>query len=85
VNVGTKTSERTLNIWRIAMTEEIFTQLTLISHQLQTRSYELSQAGRDPDMAMIMSALAVTMDAVGSLREDLSQLAGPKGLGAEGG
>jgi hypothetical protein len=28
------------------MTEETFAQLTSISHQLQTRSYELSQAGK---------------------------------------
>jgi hypothetical protein len=82
--LGTKTSTGALDLRRIAMTEETFAQLTSISHQLQTRSYELSQAGKDHDVAMIMSALAVTMDAVRSLGEDLRQLTGPKGLGAEG-
>jgi hypothetical protein len=64
--------------------ESFVQQLTAASHQLKTRSYELSQSGDDHDIAMIMAALAVTMDAVKSLGEDINQLVGPKGLGASG-
>ncbi len=66
------------------MTDESFAELATISHQLKTRSYELSQSSGDHDIAMLMAALAVTMDALKSLGEDINQLVGPKGLGASG-
>jgi hypothetical protein len=66
------------------MNDDTFSQLHMISHQLQTRSDELARAGENNDIALLMSALAVTMDAVRSLGEDINQLVGLKGLGRDG-
>ncbi|MBY5410213.1 hypothetical protein HFO98_17405 [Rhizobium leguminosarum] len=66
------------------MHDEIMTQLDTISQQLHARSRALSQPAKDNDIAILMSALAVTMEAVRSLGEDMNQLNGPKGLGSDG-
>ena len=66
------------------MNDETLTQLDTISHQLHARSRQLSQPDKDNDIAILMSALAVTMEAVRSLGGDMNQLNGPKGLGADG-
>lgn len=66
------------------MKNETIAQLSMISRQLHSRSLELSHLENDQDIAMLMSALAVTMEAARSLGEDLNQLNGPKGLGADG-
>ncbi|MDR9771183.1 hypothetical protein RJJ65_00615 [Rhizobium hidalgonense] len=67
------------------MSVETMTQLDTVSQQLHARSRALSQPDQDNDIAMLMSALAVTMEAVRSLCEDMNQLNGPKGLGSDGG
>ncbi|QKK23756.1 hypothetical protein [Rhizobium hidalgonense] len=67
------------------MNVETMTQLDTVSQQLHARSRSLSQPDQDNDIAMLMSALAVTMEAVRSLCEDMNQLNGPKGLGSDGG
>ncbi|MBA5804449.1 hypothetical protein [Rhizobium changzhiense] len=66
------------------MNDETLTQLDTISQQLHARSRTLSQSDKDNDIAILMSALAVTMEAVRSLGEDMNQLNGPKGLGSDG-
>jgi hypothetical protein len=67
------------------MNDEIIMQLETVSQQLHARSRALSQPDQDNDIAILMSALAVTMAAVRSLCEDMNQLNGPKGLGSDGG
>jgi hypothetical protein len=67
------------------MNDDTMTQLDTASRQLHQRSRALSQLDQDNDIAMLMSALAVTMEAVRSLCEDMNQLNGPKGLGSDGG
>ncbi|EJT05293.1 hypothetical protein [Rhizobium sp. CCGE 510] len=67
------------------MNAETMTQLETVSQQLHARSRALSQPDMDNDIAMLMAALAVTMEAVRSLCEDMDQLNGPKGLGSDGG
>ncbi|MCV9942704.1 MULTISPECIES: hypothetical protein [Rhizobium] len=66
------------------MNDETLTQLDTISQQLHARSCALAQPDKDNDIAILMSALAVTMEAVRSLGEDMKQLNGPKGLGSDG-
>ncbi|MGO7018021.1 hypothetical protein [Rhizobium leguminosarum] len=66
------------------MNDETIIQLDTISQQLHARSSALSQLDNDNDIAILMSALAVTMEAVRSLCEDMNQLNGPKGLGSDG-
>ncbi|MBY5312006.1 hypothetical protein GR210_20465 [Rhizobium leguminosarum] len=66
------------------MNDETLTQLDTVSQQLHARSRALSQPDRDNDIAILMSALAVTMEAVRSLGEGMNQLNGPKGLGSDG-
>ncbi|MBY2962854.1 hypothetical protein HF251_09105 [Rhizobium leguminosarum] len=66
------------------MNDETLTQLDTISHQLHARSRQLSQPDKDNDIAILMSALAVAMEAVRSLGGDMNQLNGPKGLGSDG-
>ncbi|MBY5350569.1 hypothetical protein [Rhizobium leguminosarum] len=66
------------------MNVEIMTQLDTIRQQLHARSRALSQPDKDNDTAILMSALAVTMEAVRSLGEDMNKLNGPKGLGSDG-
>ncbi|MBY5365746.1 MULTISPECIES: hypothetical protein [Rhizobium] len=66
------------------MHDETVTQLDRVSQQLHARSRALSQPNKDNDIAILMSALAVTMEAVRSLGEDMNQLNGPKGLGSDG-
>lgn len=66
------------------MNDEAMTQLDEINQQLHVRSRQLSQPDSDSDTAILMSALAVTMEAVRSLCEDMNQLNGPKGLGSDG-
>ncbi|QKK15086.1 hypothetical protein [Rhizobium indicum] len=66
------------------MNDETLTQLDTVSRQLHARSRALSQPDKDNDIAILMSALAVTMEAVRSLGEDMNQLNGPKGLGSDG-
>ncbi|MCW1406825.1 hypothetical protein OLZ32_02885 [Rhizobium sp. 1AS11] len=66
------------------MNDETLTQLNTASQQLHARSRALSQSDNDNDIALLMSALAVTMEAVRSLGEDMNQLNGPKGLGSDG-
>ncbi|MBY3044537.1 hypothetical protein [Rhizobium leguminosarum] len=66
------------------MNDETIIQLDTISQQLHARSRALSQLDNDNDIAILMSALAVTMEAVRSLCEDMNQLNGPKGLGSDG-
>ncbi|XKM42721.1 hypothetical protein A4U53_021215 [Rhizobium ruizarguesonis] len=66
------------------MNDETIMQLDTISQQLHARSRALSQLDNDNDIAILMSALAVTMEAVRSLSEDMNQLNGPKGLGSDG-
>ncbi|RFB94129.1 hypothetical protein B5K08_11540 [Rhizobium leguminosarum bv. trifolii] len=67
------------------MNAETMRQLETVSQKLHARSRALSQPDRDNDIATLMSALAVTMEAVRSLCEDMNQLNGPKGLGSDGG
>ncbi|MGO7586799.1 hypothetical protein ACC689_32135 [Rhizobium ruizarguesonis] len=66
------------------MHDKTIMQLETISQQLHARSRALSQLDNDNDIAILMSALAVTMEAVRSLSEDMNQLNGPKGLGSDG-
>lgn len=66
------------------MNDEAMTQLDAVNQQLHVRSRQLSQPDSDSDTAILMSALAVTMEAVRSLCEDMNQLNGPKGLGSDG-
>ncbi|KAF5883135.1 MULTISPECIES: hypothetical protein [Rhizobium] len=66
------------------MKHETLSRLDTISQQLHARSRALSQPDKDNDIAILMSALAVTMEAVRSLGEDMNQLNGPKGLGSDG-
>jgi len=66
------------------MNNEIILQLDTVSQQLHARSRALSQPDKDNDISILMSALAVTMEAVRSLCEDMNQLNGPKGLGSDG-
>ncbi|MBY5402379.1 hypothetical protein ELI13_24520 (plasmid) [Rhizobium ruizarguesonis] len=66
------------------MHDKTIMQLDTISQQLHARSRALSQLDNDNDIAILMSALAVTMEAVRSLSEDMNQLNGPKGLGSDG-
>lgn len=73
-----------LDLWRITMNDETLTQLDTVSQQLHARSRALSQPDKDNDIAILMSALAVTMEAVRSLGENMNQLNGPKGLGSDG-
>ncbi|CAK07968.1 hypothetical protein RL2479 [Rhizobium johnstonii 3841] len=73
-----------LDLWRITMNDETIMQLDTISQQLHARSRALSQLDNDNDIAILMSALAATMEAVRSLCEDMNQLNGPKGLGSDG-
>ncbi|MGZ2429213.1 hypothetical protein [Rhizobium redzepovicii] len=67
------------------MNDETITRLDTVSRQLNVRARALSQLDQESDIAMLMSALAVTMEAVRSLCEDMNQLNGPKGLGSDGG
>ncbi|EJB02611.1 hypothetical protein Rleg9DRAFT_1417 [Rhizobium leguminosarum bv. trifolii WSM597] len=67
------------------MNDETITQLDTVSRQLNVRARALSELDQENDIAMLMSALAVTMEAVRSLCEDMNQLNGPKGLGSDGG
>ena len=67
------------------MNDETITQLDTVSRQLNVRARALSQLDQESDIAMLMSALAVTMEAVRFLCEDMNQLNGPKGLGSDGG
>ncbi|WP_027667414.1 hypothetical protein [Rhizobium leguminosarum] len=66
------------------MNNETIMQLDTVSQQLHARSRALSQPDKDNDIAILLSALAVTMEAVRSLGEDMNQLNGPKGLGSDG-
>ncbi|MDV4154611.1 hypothetical protein ACCT14_07335 [Rhizobium brockwellii] len=66
------------------MNDETIMQLETVSQQLHARSRALSQPDNDNDVAILMSALAVTMEAVRSLSEDMNQLNGPRGLGSDG-
>ncbi|MBC2803880.1 hypothetical protein ELI49_10430 [Rhizobium ruizarguesonis] len=66
------------------MNDETIMQLETVSQQLHARSRALSQPDNDNDIAILMSALAVTMEAVRSLSEDMNQLNGPRGLGSNG-
>ncbi|MBY3233778.1 hypothetical protein RWK44_24250 [Rhizobium sp. 25PS6] len=66
------------------MNDETLTRLDTVSQQLRARSRQLSQPEKDNDISILMSALAVTMEAVRSLGEDMNQLNGPKGLGSDG-
>ncbi|KPH08335.1 hypothetical protein CO657_09055 [Rhizobium acidisoli] len=66
------------------MNDETITQLDTVSRQLNVRARALSELDQENDIAMLMSALAVTMEAVRSLCQDMNQLNGPKGLGSDG-
>ncbi|MGO6672183.1 hypothetical protein AB9E19_05430 [Rhizobium leguminosarum] len=66
------------------MNNETIMQLDTISQQLHARSRALSQLDNDNDIAILMSALAATMEAVRSLGENMNQLNGLKGLGSDG-
>ncbi|MBY5396545.1 hypothetical protein AB9F46_07195 [Rhizobium leguminosarum] len=66
------------------MNDETIMQLDTISQQLHARSRALSQLDNDNDIAILMSALAATMEAVRSLGENMNQLNGLKGLGSDG-
>ncbi|MBY5755193.1 hypothetical protein HFO07_00685 [Rhizobium leguminosarum] len=64
------------------MNDETLKRLDTVSQHLHARSR--SQPDKDNDIAILMSALAVTMEAVRSLGEDMNQLNGLKGLGSDG-
>ncbi len=66
------------------MDENTITELNVISDQLHARAEELSQSRPDSDTATLMSAMAVTMEAVRSLGQKLDKLDGPQGLGGAG-
>jgi hypothetical protein len=66
------------------MEDDTMQKLTTVSVQLQQRALELSRSGQDTDTAMLMSALAVTMEAVRSIEETVHRLDGLHGLGAAG-
>ncbi|MGO7675825.1 hypothetical protein ACC685_39375, partial [Rhizobium ruizarguesonis] len=61
------------------MNDENIMQLETVSQQLHARSRALSQQDNDNDIAILMSALDVTMEAVRYLSEDMNQLNGPRG------
>ncbi|CAN7709008.1 hypothetical protein [Neorhizobium sp. LjRoot104] len=67
------------------MDEDTFEQLSTMSKNLHKRALALSQQGKDDDLAMLMSAQAMTMEAVKSLGQALNRINGPLGLGAAGG
>ncbi|PXA85247.1 hypothetical protein DMC25_16035 [Caulobacter sp. D4A] len=66
------------------MDESTFAQLSSMSQHLHERALALSRQEKDADLAMLMSAQAVTMKAVKSLGETLNKINGPLGLGAAG-
>ncbi|RUM26903.1 hypothetical protein EFQ99_01485 [Rhizobium vallis] len=66
------------------MDEDTVERLNSISWDLHTRALALMTATQDRDMAMIMSALAVTMEAVQSIDATVNKIDGPCGLGASG-
>uniref|UniRef100_UPI0031017894 hypothetical protein n=1 Tax=Neorhizobium sp. EC2-8 TaxID=3129230 RepID=UPI0031017894 len=66
------------------MDEHTFAQLSMMSQDLNRRASTLSDQGKDADLAMLMSAQAVTMEAVKALGETLNRINGPQGLGAAG-
>jgi division protein CdvB (Snf7/Vps24/ESCRT-III family) len=66
------------------MNEDMIQRLGTISSQLHMRSLELSHPGQDNDLASVMQALAVTMEAVSAIGQILNQQNGPQGLGAAG-
>ncbi|HTO29901.1 MAG TPA: hypothetical protein VL202_01780 [Pararhizobium sp.] len=66
------------------MDDDTVTQLNVIRDQLHARAEELSRLKSDDDTATLMSAMAVTMEAVRSLGQKLDKLDGPQGLGGAG-
>lgn len=66
------------------MNEDIIARLNTASQQLHMRALELAHSRQDSDIATIMSALAVTMEAVQSIHGAVNQMDGPKGLGGTG-
>lgn len=58
------------------MDEDTIARLNQISDRLHRRALELSHPGQDADMATIMSALAVTMEAVRSLGVSMNAIRG---------
>lgn len=58
------------------MNEDTIARLNQISEQLHKRAMSLSHPGQDEDMAALMSALAVTMEAVRSIGVVVNRLDG---------
>ncbi|WP_210251709.1 hypothetical protein [Neorhizobium galegae] len=56
------------------MDEDTFAQLSAMSQNLQKRALALSHQGKEADLAMLMSAQALTMEAVKSLGEALNRI-----------
>ncbi|WP_438748979.1 hypothetical protein [Pararhizobium sp. O133] len=66
------------------MNNDTISQLNMISDKLHARAEKISQTKQDDDTATLMSAMAVTMEAVRSLEEKVNKLDGPQGLGGAG-
>jgi len=66
------------------MNEDTFSQLSAMSQHLQERARALSGQGKDSDLATLMSAQALTIEALKALGETLNKINGPLGLGAAG-
>lgn len=67
------------------MNEEILNRLAATSHQLHMRSLALSHPNQDQDLASMMQALAITMEAVRSLGLTVNQMNGNLGGPASSG
>lgn len=66
------------------MNEDTFSQLSAMSQHLQERASALAGQGKDNDLATLMSAQALTIEALKALGETLNKINGPLGLGAAG-
>lgn len=68
------------------MNQDTIDRLDSISQQLHARALALSQSQSEEghDHALLMSALAATIEAVKTLGENIAHLDGPKGIGAAG-
>lgn len=62
------------------MDDDTIARLNIISDELHTRAIALSHPNQDHDVAKLMSALAVTMEAVRAIGVTLNQMNGKPGF-----
>ena len=66
------------------MDEQLVERLDVIGRDLKRRAHQLGQSIQEQDTALLMQALAVTIDAVSHLCKTTDRLDGPTGLGHTG-